>query len=361
MKRDDILKLRTNGNYPSVSILMQTHKTFPESKQDQIKLKNLAIEAKRRLESEFERKLSDSIVTKIDTAIEELDFNFSERGLALFADKNSADVFSFPFPVKDRVIIDKTFATRDVVFAFNRTQPYYVIVINEKQTNIYYCTREDISGVKHPELPLSNYFHEIKDGEIKDESFNDKNRINEERQKNYLREVDKIFKEVRGEAETPAVITGTPKQIAMFKEVTRSPKLIAGTVQGSYEKFTPAEIVKLAWPEFKKAFAEKRSEVLSEVEKAAGAKKLAIGIDEVWKLAHEGRGLTLVTEINFAFPAKLGDSGQLIHQEDHSLPGVIDDAVDEIIEAVVSKGGHVVFFDNGKLDNYDKIALILRY
>jgi len=47
--------------------------------------------------------------------------------------------------------------------------------------------------------------------------------------------------------------------------------------------------------------------------------------------------------------------------EDASAPGVIDDAVDEVIEEVMVKGGGVVFVDDGALEQHRRIALILRY
>ena len=47
--------------------------------------------------------------------------------------------------------------------------------------------------------------------------------------------------------------------------------------------------------------------------------------------------------------------------EDASAPGVIDDAVDEVIEEVMAKGGGVAFVDDGALAQYQRIALILRY
>ena len=41
--------------------------------------------------------------------------------------------------------------------------------------------------------------------------------------------------------------------------------------------------------------------------------------------------------------------------------GVMDDAVDEIIEMALAKGGRAVFVDNGALADYKRIALTLRY
>jgi hypothetical protein len=39
-----------------------------------------------------------------------------------------------PFRVKPRAVIDETFATRDLVYAFNRAPPYRVLLLGQKLT-----------------------------------------------------------------------------------------------------------------------------------------------------------------------------------------------------------------------------------
>jgi hypothetical protein len=81
----------------------------------------------------------------------------------------------------------------------------------------------------------------------------------------------------------------------------------------------------------------------------------------VWRLAQEGRGQLLLVEKNYHVPAVLSENGDLILVEAVGGTEVIDDAVDEIIEAVLTKGGQVTLVDDGSLEEYQKIALILRY
>jgi hypothetical protein len=363
--KDEILELQKINSYPSVSILMPTHRTFPDNKQDSIRLRNLAAVARKRLVKEFDKKESEKILSSIDKKIEEIDFNYAKDGLAIFANNETTRLFEFPFPVQERVIIDKTFATRDLVFAYNRSQPYYVVVINDKYTKIYTGIRENLTEVKHPSLPVANFIHENKDG-MEDVSYNDRVVENEQRLKNFYREADDILKQLIGTEQIPFIITGTPRQTSMYRDITRLGHNLFGEVHGSYENSSEAELAKLAWPVAKESFAEKRKLILEEVEKAIKAKKFASGIDEVWKLAAEGRAQVLLTEINFSYPAVLSEAGQLaasdkLNGSSGTKGEVIEDAVDEIIESVVSKGGRAVFFDNGKLAEFGKIAMILRY
>ncbi len=362
MNKQILKQLQNRGTFPSISIFMPTHRSFPENQQDKIRLKNLVNSAQRRLKEEAGESEIPGISKKLNDLAESIDYNNLLDGLAIFISKDDDYKFNFSFPVEERVIIDKTFATRDLVFGLNRSQPYIALIIDEKNTRFYSGIRETLSEVEHPDLPLKNFVHDIKSGEITDTSFNDRIHENEERLKNYLREADLVLNELTAQENIPYIIAGTQKQIALFKEISRSKSVTLGELTGNYGNSSGDELSKLIWPIAKNGFAEIRANVLDDVEKARGAKKFASGIDEVWKLAKEGRGLTLLTEINFSMIGTVTDEGFMPGNEAASTADVhTDDAVDEIIENVVSKGGKAVFFDNGKLDEYGKIALILRY
>ena len=47
--------------------------------------------------------------------------------------------------------------------------------------------------------------------------------------------------------------------------------------------------------------------------------------------------------------------------DDVEDPDVLDDAVDELVNIVLDKGGKVVFVENGALEAHSRISLILRY
>lgn len=355
-------QIQNPGAFPSVSILMPAHRSFPENQQDKIRLKNLVNIAQQRLKEEAANSDTSAILKKLSELTESIDYNNLLDGLALFINKDDCYKFNFSFPVEERVIIDKTFATRDLIFGLNRSQPYIALIIDEKNTRFYSGSRETLSEVKHPELPLKNFVHDIKSGEITDTSFNDRIHENDERLKNYLREADLVLKELTGQESIPYIIAGTQKQIALFKEISRSKSVCLGELTGNYGNTQGSELSKLIWPIAKNGFALIRAAVMNDVEKAKGSKKFAAGIDEVWKLAKEGRGLTLLAEINFSMIGSITPEGFVPgDRTTSSADSFTDDAVDEIIENVVSKGGNVVFFDNGKLEEYGKIALILRY
>ena len=108
--------------------------------------------------------------------------------------------------------------------------------------------------------------------------------------------------------------------------------------------------------------ADKRQQYLAELDKAIGERKVVSTVGEVWRLANQGRGSLLLVEEDFHYPGRLDESGtHLFPADDPTQPGVIPDAVDEIIETVLSKQGRVVFTPNGQLDIHQRIVMTLRY
>jgi hypothetical protein len=144
--------------------------------------------------------------------------------------------------------------------------------------------------------------------------------------------------------------------------VTSNTEQIITSVSGNYDKKTPHELSKIIWPAVKKELNITRQEVLSRIEKAINSKKFVSGIDEVWQTTGQGKGDTLVVEEDYHVSAKINqETKQLILTDEKDQPGVMEDAVDEVIELVIAKGGKVVFVNNDSLEKYNRVAMILRY
>lgn len=359
MKRDDIKYLQSIKEYPSVSILMPTHRHYPENQQDPIRLKNLAKRAETRLLAEFSKPEVKAIMGKINKIIDEIDMKHLQDGLAVFANKEYSGKFLFQFPVKERVAVDNTFLTRDLIFAINRTRPYFVLVLGDKAAHVYYGVRDSLAEIKNEVFPVINKFRQMLD-EADSTHTNDRLEDNIEKARNYFREVEKEFKKLNVDS-YPLAVAGVDENIRIFKDISSSIEIIAA-LKGSFDKTSETELAGHIWQEVKKGFAEKREMVLKQLDEAIGSKKAATGIDDVWKTANEGRGETLIVEKNYQYPAKLDDSGmQLVSAENFAGQDVMDDAIDEVMEIVLKKGGKVYFVDNDKLSRFNRIALILRY
>jgi ribosomal protein L30E len=291
----------------------------------------------------------------------EIDYNYALDGLALFVNQELGQKFYLPFPVKERVVVDQTFATRDLVYALNRSSRYWVLVLSEQTTRLYEGWRDTLLEVARGDFPMAYEGPGATEPMPGGRGVN-KSAYRDERHRQFFRQVDAAFEQIAKADPLPLVVAGVDRYLAFFNEVSSNTHLIAATLRGNHDKTPAHELARLVWPLMQEHLARQRREVLQELDAAVSAGKYASGIDAAWRLAQEGRGAVLVVEENFHYPARLDVSGlRLTPVSELAGPEVFDDAVDELIETVLGKSGKVVFVEDGALAGHQRLAMILRY
>ncbi len=361
MNRKEVLELLSHKNYPCISIMLPTHRTSPQNKQDAIRLKNLVREVENRLSGKVNSNEASLLLEKVNYLVETVDHNYTLDGLALFVNMNVAVKFDIPFSVKEQVIIDETFATRNLIYTLNRSPKYLVLVLSEKPTRLFEGLRDSLIEVERNGFPI--YFQEttwdepIRVGEITNNSA-----YEDEKMKQFFRKIDRNLNSLNSVEALPVVITGVKKYLSIFNEITENKQNVIAQIEGSYDKISPHELSKLAWPLVFEAIEKNKINLLADLEKAVNANKYASGIEQCWRRAVEGRCQTLLVEKDFHCSANIDIDGlTLLPVEAPGHSGDISDAVDEIIEIVIQKGGKTAFVENGALSLHQKIAAILRY
>ncbi len=365
MRRAIVRELTTREQYPSVSILMPTHPGHPENQKDPIRLKNLLEEARRRLSEEVGKRPSWPLMERLEEMAEEIDWHHNRQGLALYASDDFAAWYRLPFRVEPRVTVDKTFDTRDLVYALHRMPRYRVLVLAEQPSRLFEGQGEDLEEVRNGHFPVA-FTGAPGATRLPDGPQMRRSTIREAHLDEFFTEVDRALTEVTREERLPLVVVGTGRNITNFEEVSENTQDIAVRVEGSYDNSPASAIGQLVWPRFREWLAEQRQKAVREVGEALGAKRLASGLDDAWKAAAAGQGMKLVVEEHYRQPAIVRRDGwvlELVSDEDAAAAGAahLDDAVDELIEMVLEKGGEVVFVEEGSLADYGRVALILRY
>ena len=361
MNKHDIDLLQKISGYPALSITLPTHRTSPENRQDPIRVGNLVAEARERLLTEFSKREIEPLLDRLEKLVDTIDYRYALDGLALFINRDFARAFFLPFSLKERVAVDETFYTRDLIYAMNRTPRYWVLVLSEQPSRLFEGSHETLIEVKEDVFPLT---HTGPGGEsplpggfgIKKSQYRD------ERHRQFFRQVDAALRPFLLDDPLPLIVVGVDRYLAFFKEVSEHKDAISATLEGSHDSTPEHELGELVWPVVKQALAKERQKYLDELDQAIGERKYASAIGEVWRMAQAGRGRLLLVEEDFHYPARVDESGLHIEPaEDAEAPDVLDDAVDEVITTVLEKGGKVVFLENGQLDAHSRIALILRY
>jgi hypothetical protein len=355
--RQDLNELQSLTQVPALSILLPTHRTSPDNKQDPIRVKNLVGEAVERLSAEFSQRELEPLLKRLNDLVGNIDYPHTLDGLALYASHDFAKLYYLPFSVPDRVVIDQTFATRDLVYGMHRSLRYWVLLLSQASTRLFAGTAETLEEVRDQNFPMemTGPGATAPLPYLADSSYLD------DRHRKFFQQVDSAFATYAKEEELPLIVGGVDRQIAFFQEVSEFKSTIAGTLTGNFDRAAVHELSPQVWPIVQSVREAQRAEALQDLENAISAQKFVSTIGEAWRLAHEGRGKRLLVEKNYHVPAIITNSGKLELVDQPGGVEVMDDAVDEVIELVLAKGGEVSLVDDGALSTHQHIALILRY
>lgn len=362
MTKDSIRKLAAHRGYPSVSILLPTHRAHPENKQDPILLKNLAREAEERLLHEHGKRGASDVLAALKKAIEEIDHEHNLDGLAIFVSHDVCEVVKLPCSVKARVQIDETFAIRDLAYAAERSPRYHALVLSEKPTRLFDCWRDLAVEIVRDDLFPVEHVGPGGEGRLPGGAGIDPSAVRDTQRREFVRLVDGRLRQATKGDERPLVVTGTQEFLADFRALSHaSPRLLA-TVSGSYDYASAAELGRIVWPAAEAEFHARRQARIGELEEAVGAQKAASGLPQVLKAAKESRVAVLFVEEDFHVSAVVDESGVIErYVDDPAHPESQDDAVDLAIQETLARGGDVVFLDPGSLAKHESIGAILRY
>ncbi len=357
ISRQDLKHLQSLQSIPALSILLPTHRTSPDNKQDPIRVRNLVDEAIERLSEEFSKRDLEPLLKNLETLVSEIDYPHTLDGLALYVSHDFAKLYYLPFSVKERVIIDQTFATRDLVYGLNRAQRYWILLLSEQVTRLIAGTGETLEEINDKNFPLEMQGP----GANAPLPFAADSSYRDDRHRRFFQSVHSIFTSYDEDDALPLIVGGVARYLSFFNEVSQPHQVISETLTGNFDKTSLPELEELISPLRKSILAAQKADALDKLEAAANAQRVISTVGEVWRLANEGRGQLLLVEKNYSVPGVIGPEGHLELVDSVGGVDVIDDAVDEIVEAVLAKGGKVLFVDNGTLSLYQQIALILRY
>lgn len=200
-----------------------------------------------------------------------------QRAVALFASRTFRAASRLPEPVRDRVVVDETFATRDLVRAVHRTPEYLVLVLAEPVTRLYEGRGRILAEVTTGEFPLSTEAPEERGRHRRHDTGSERDRHLDD----VARAIDRGLS--RSELDgRPLVVVGGRERSAKYCARSRHQARIIGTALfGRADQPAVAQIRDVAWPVIEEWLAAQTSLALLELDRAAGSKRLAAGIGEV--------------------------------------------------------------------------------
>jgi len=349
-------RLKNIQSEDCITVIANTHRTSPDNRRDPILLKNLVTEAEERLAKIHDKRTAEGYADKLKALADSIDHNHNLEGLLLFVNDSVAEAIRIPVKVTDRVVIDGTFATRDLIRALHQQQSYYVLVLSRQNARLIEASSDRLVGEIKGDFPMDYGALYTTDKEALTKAKGTDNLIEE-----FFNRVDKAFQEHWNKQPLPLVLVSEKRNHDHFLKVTENNRIIV-TLDRNRDKEKSHHIVADAWPEVKEAFAQKNARRIEELGQAVAAQKCLSDFDDIWRAVREGRGQTLFVQVGLFQPAKIdGDGILLLEEREQQSQGFIDDVVDEMIEINLRFGGDTVFLEKGALADFKGLALTVRY
>jgi len=354
----ELRSYQQHQQYPSASILLPTHRTAPKNKQDPIRAKNLLRKAVQRLQAEFSKREVAPVVKNLKQLVQDVDWQNTLDGLALFASAERSAAIHLPFRVKPRAVIDAAFAVRDLIYAFNRAPRYRVLTLSH-EARLYDAWTDVLEEQLAKPFPLA---HRGAGGAAKLPGGKGVNRsaVRDDAQRTFYRAVDDALAQRQKADPLPVIIVGVERNLAFYREVTRQDTAIIGMLAGNHDRTAPQALGKLVWPVFEASATLRRTEALVQLDSAVDANRYASGIDQVWRALAGGKVQTLLVEKEFQHQADVSPAGDQLLPYTGQGAAALDDVIDEAAARVLNAGGAVYFYGTGDLDVHQRIAAVLR-
>ncbi len=333
-----------------VTILLNTHRNTPQSKKDEIGLKNLVAEAENRLKNECDNETSNIIAGKLKELASNIDARYNFESLALFVNSDIAEFIRMPIEVEDRVVIGSSFATRDLVRMLHQELNYYVLVLSREKARLIEAAGDKEIREIHNGFPMENSFTVAGEGQL----FNRETSL----VLDFFTAVNNQLNDVQHGNRLPVFICTDKSNYSDYLNAAGEEENIAGLVEGNKDDEDPHTILETAWPVVEKWQQEKNQKRLYELTKNAGAEDFETDFTAIWKAIIEGKGRTLYVKEGFIQPAKLENNTVKLTSDENAN---VDDIIDEMIEKNRELGGDTVFVSGDELKDYNDLVLLKRF
>lgn len=342
----EVARLQRITDYPAVTLICPTAPLEPDLTR---RLHALANHARRRLAREFgdDDPLVAVMMTRLRTEIDRVR-PVDAPTVALFVSPTTTSWLPIAEPAPERVVIDDTFATRDLVHAAGRGTRTWVLHLASAPALFHGLghrfTPEPLSSPDPPVPTLERHPDRDRRGR------QDASALRDRRLVRAVRVVDTLISPTLEASPAPLLVIGSERRLAAFARHSQMRASIAGTVPWGGRTLTSQGIAELTFDLVEELIASEGRQALRAVDQAIKAGRLATGLDGCWSKAMLGLAEVTVVEQGYSVAGRPDPTtGNLQRCDDPEAPGVVDDLVDDLIEIVLAHRGRVTFVPDGTL------------
>lgn len=341
-----------------ISILLPAERGFQDHKKTDAVLKMALKNVENQLFEKYGKRAALPFLEKLEAVMQDFDLANSMDGVGFFVNENLALKVDFPFDIKEKIIVSDSFETRDLVFAVNRLESYYVMLLSKEDARLYLGFGKELTEISdRHDAETESVYEEAEHGAWKYTKVRSEANVYHP----FLNKLDKILGHYLDRRRLPVILLGDKESTNYFENHSDHRADIAAKIAFNYKNQRLSEIAELIAPEVELLGWKRAQNVRAELDEAVGHNLYAAGLQRVWQAAFEGRVHKLLVEKGFHTPAFLSADGYEIQFAPTQNFVKMEDAVDDLIEKVLDQNGEVFFCRPGELTDFQSIAAILRF
>jgi Bacterial archaeo-eukaryotic release factor family 3 len=355
----EVVELQEVQDYPAVSVVCTAEPAATMSREACGRLSRLVAEARERLRAELGSDGATDLVRQLETLSRDAMDRPTRGAVALYVSPGHRSAWGLPVAVVDRTVIDPTFATRDLVRSLHRTPRHVVLVLTEREARLFEAVADTMLPPPTGPFPLVSRASRVdRPGRASRHPRASRDDVDGDF---FLRTVDQALGTYLRVHPAPLVLVGATRTLTRFTRLSRNLGRLAGTVPGSHLRTPLPALAALIRPVIESYLRSRQDEALALLDQRQGAGRVVSGMPAVWLASRTERPEMLAVEQGLFFPARVSPDGDFLEAAtDVEHPDVLDDAVDEVIEVVLRRGGWIALVEDGGLADRDRIALSLR-
>ncbi len=377
LTNDELRSIAEAHSPHCVSMYLPTHKRGQDVQQDPIRLKNLISRAAGELGAlGLKRDEADEFLSPAARLLKDPDFwAHGEEGLAVLVDDQGMRTFHLGDAPDDLLVVADRFHVKPLLRSLSAGEAYWILAISQNHIRLL---RGGPNGAAElglgdiPESLAAALWFEDRERQLQSHGAN---RVGSGRVSatfhgqgmgrdtqhsdlgRFLRAVDDGVRHLTAGGGEPIVLAGVERDLAAFREVSRTEGLLSEAVTGNCDHKSPDELHSAAWPIVSARFEMALNGVRDAIAAGNGSAETHLAAAHV--AAEQGRVESLVVALGVQLWGRAGeDSAPEAHAE--RLPGDRD-LLDAVAIETMRHGGSVHAVDPSAVPGGGHLAALLRW
>jgi hypothetical protein len=155
MHKNDLAELARSSGFPHISIYIPTHKVYPETEQDPIRLSNALKEVEKQLAEAGVRRIDDLVSSARQGIKEAMFWRYQDQGLAVFIEAGKTRWLKLPAEVAELTVVAERYHVLPLIDIFANRGRFHVLAVTRDSVRFFDGAERVLEEVDVRSLPSS--------------------------------------------------------------------------------------------------------------------------------------------------------------------------------------------------------------